>query len=87
LKIAVVILGRASDYTGVNRLDIELPEGSRLVDLIKAVSERTNPVLYERYINGHYIFVTLVNDKPVLSPDTVLKDGDRVTLVTPEMGG
>ncbi|WP_048078728.1 MoaD/ThiS family protein [Desulfurococcus mucosus] len=87
MRVTLVVLGRASDYAGVNMAELELPENSTLKDAIRALSERTNPVLYERYINGHYIFVTLVNGKPVLSPETPLKDGDRITLVTPEMGG
>jgi len=87
MRITVITLGRASDYTGRSIVELELPEGAMLRDAIRVLSEKTNPLLYERYIDGHYIFVTLVNDKPVLSPDTPLKDGDRITLVTPEMGG
>ncbi|MEZ0394255.1 MAG: MoaD/ThiS family protein [Desulfurococcaceae archaeon] len=85
--MTVVLTGRASDLAGVFKVEVELPEGSTLDDLIKAVAEKTNPKLYARYSQGHFVFVTYVNDRPVLSPGHVLSDGDRVVLVTPEMGG
>lgn len=87
MKIRVVLTGRASDLAGRFWLDVELPEGATLDELVKAVSERVNPKIYKRFSQGHYVFVTFVNDRPVLDPSYRLKDGDRVTFVTPEMGG
>ncbi|MGC8982223.1 MAG: MoaD/ThiS family protein [Desulfurococcaceae archaeon] len=87
MKITVVLLGRASELAGTNIVELELPEGSKVRDLMKALGERVNPVLAERYFKGHYVFVVYVNGVAIDNPDTVLKDGDRVALITPEMGG
>jgi len=87
LKITVVLLGRASELAGANIVELELPEGSKVRDLMKTLGERVNPVLAERYFKGHYVFVVYVNGVAIDNPDTVLKDGDRVALITPEMGG
>lgn len=83
----MVILGRASEIAGTNYVEVELPPGARLRDLIKALGEKTNPVLSDRYFKGHYIFVVYLNGIPVDNPDLEIKEGDRVTLITPEMGG
>jgi len=40
LKVTVVFLGRASDISGVNVLEVELPEQARLKDLIRAIGEK-----------------------------------------------
>ncbi len=87
MKITVVLLGRASELAGANIVELELPEGSKVRDLMKTLGERVNPVLAERYFKGHYVFVVYVNGVAIDNPDTVLKDGDRVALITPEMGG
>jgi len=88
VKLSVVFLGRASDIVGRNVLVIELPEGSTLEDLIRYIGENINPRFYRRYVDGHYVFVPFVNNIPVNNPkDYVLRDGDRVVFITPEMGG
>jgi molybdopterin synthase sulfur carrier subunit len=87
MRVHVVFLGRASDIAGINLLELDIEEGATLRDLIKIIGERVNPVLAERYFKGHYIFVTYINGVPVENPNTKLKDGDRVVLITPEMGG
>lgn len=87
LKITVVLLGRAGELAGRTIVEVELPEGSTVYDLMKKLGEEVNPVLFKRFQEGHYVFVVYVNNVPTISVDTKLKDGDRVTLVTPEMGG
>lgn len=87
MKISVVILGRASEIAGLNYIELVLPSGAKLKDLIQALGERTNPELASRYFKGHYVFVIYVNGVAVDNPDHEIKDGDRVMLITPEMGG
>lgn len=87
MKINVIILGRASDIVGRNYIELELPSGARLRDLILKLGEKTNPSLAERYFKGHYIFVVYINGNAVDNPDYEIKEGDRVVLITPEMGG
>lgn len=87
VKIGVIILGRASEIAGTNYVELDLPMGARLRDLIKALGEKTNPTLSDRYFKGHYIFVVYINGIPVDDPDIEIKEGDRITLITPEMGG
>lgn len=87
MKITVVFLGRASEIAGRSVVEINLPEGSTLRDLMKKLGEEVDERLYSRFIEGHYVFVTYVNGIPTIDVDMALKNGDRVTLITPEMGG
>jgi molybdopterin converting factor small subunit len=87
MRIHVVLLGRAGELAGVSNVTLDLPENSKLIDLIRALGERLNPALAKRYFEGHYIYVVHVNEVAVDDPNYILHDGDRVVLVTPEMGG
>jgi len=87
MKVYVVLLGRAGDLAGTTSLTLELPENSKIADLIRAIGEKINPVLAKRYFEGHYIFIIHVNGVAIDNPNYVLRDGDRVVLITPEMGG
>ena len=87
MKITVIFLGRASDLAGVNIVELELAEGSRLRDLLKIISEKINPVIVERYFKGHYVSVIHINGVATNDLDRELRDGDRITFITPEMGG
>ncbi len=87
MRVYVVLLGRASDLAGVVHLVLDLPENSKLADLIRVLGEKVNPVLAKRYFEGHYIYVIHVNGVAVDDPNYTLHDGDRVVFITPEMGG
>lgn len=87
MKITVIFLGRASDLAGVNIVELELAEGSRLRDLLKIIGEKINPVIAERYFKGHYVSVIHINGVATNDLDRELRDGDRITFITPEMGG
>uniref|UniRef100_A0A7C4HET4 Molybdopterin converting factor n=1 Tax=Staphylothermus marinus TaxID=2280 RepID=A0A7C4HET4_STAMA len=87
MKITVVFLGRASELVGKSIIEIDMPENSTLKDLLEKIGEMIDQSIYRRFVEGHYVFVTYINDKPVVNPNTVLKDNDRVVLITPEMGG
>jgi len=88
VKVTVVFLGRASDIIGRSVMTVELPDGATLDDLIRFIGEKVNPRFYRRHVDGHYVYVPFVNNVPVHNTrDYVLKDGDRVMFITPEMGG
>ncbi|MEM3346411.1 MAG: MoaD/ThiS family protein [Desulfurococcaceae archaeon] len=87
LKVTVVFLGRASEIARRSLVEVELPEESTVLDLLKKLGDEIHPDLFRRFIEGHYVFVTYINGVPTIDPSTKLKDGDRVTFITPEMGG
>ncbi|MFZ8791328.1 MAG: MoaD/ThiS family protein [Thermosphaera aggregans] len=87
LKITVVFLGRASELSQKSIITVELPENATLYDLLKKLGETVNPRIFTKFLEGQFVFVTYVNDTPTISLTTPLRDGDRVTLITPEMGG
>lgn len=87
MRIKIVFLGRASEITKKYTAVLELKEGATLEDLIKLIGEKISKRFYKRYREGHYVFIPIVNNIPVNDPKYVLKDGDRVVFITPEMGG
>lgn len=87
MRITVVFLGRANEIAGRSITILELPDNSSLLDLMKKLGDEVNPKLFSRYIEGHFVFIIYVNGVPTIDLKTQLRDGDRVTLITPEMGG
>ncbi len=87
MHVHVVFLGRASEIIGRYFTILRLKENATLDDLIREIGRRINERFYKRYIDGHFVFIALVNNKPVIDPRYTLKDGDRVVFITPEMGG
>jgi len=87
LKIKIIFLGRASEIMGSSLIILDLPENTRLIELIKTIGEKYNPVFYDRYVKGHYVYVPYINGKPVIDPNYVIKENDHIVFITPEMGG
>jgi len=90
IKIYVVFLGRASELVKERKsiFQLEVDDNTTLDELMKIIGERIDEKIYRRYIEGHYVFIPFVNNKPVSNPrEYVLRDGDRVVFITPEMGG
>ncbi len=87
MRIQVVFLGRAAEIVKKHVVKLELKEGLTLEDLIKVIGEKISRRFYRRYVEGHYVFIPLVNNVPINNPKYVLRDGDRVVFITPEMGG
>ena len=79
MRIQVVFLGRAAE--------VVKKEGSTLEDLIRVTGKKISRRFYRRYVEGHYVFIPLVNNVPINNPKYVLRDRDRVVFITPEMGG
>ncbi len=89
MKVTITFLGRASDLVdkGSRVLVIEVPEGSTLKELFEIVKERISKRIGEGILEGRLFFYISVNDVGVNTLNYVLKDGDRITITTPEMGG
>jgi len=87
LKIKIIFLGRASEIMGRSLIVLDLPENTRLIELIKIIGEKYNPVFYDRYVKGHYIYVPYINGKPVIDPNYVIKESDHIVFITQETSG
>lgn len=89
MKVTITFLGRASDLISGNTrvLVVELPEGSTLRDLFEMIKAKINRRIGEGILEGRLFLYISVNDVGVNTLNYVLRDGDRVTITTPEMGG
>ncbi len=89
MKVTLVLLARAGDLVGGKRRVhvIDLREGATLHDLVLFIRDSISRRLGEGILSGRLIFAIYVNGTQVLSLNTRLRDGDRVVVTTPEMGG
>ncbi len=89
MKVTLVLLARAGDLVGGKRRVhvIDLREGATLHDLVLFVRDSISRRLGEGILSGRLIFAIYVNGTQVLSLNTRLREGDRVVVTTPEMGG
>ena len=88
MKVYVTFLGRASDLVEGRRVyEVELSEGSTLADLLKVIKERISKRVGEGILEGRLFLYISVNGVGVFSLNHVLRDGDSVAFLTPEMGG
>ena len=91
LKVKVTLTAMFREATGQKEITEELPEGSRLLDLITRLESRFNGIFSEVVnreagtINEEVL--VLINGIAVRKVDTELKDGDSVMLTIPIMGG
>ncbi|MEO3993312.1 MAG: MoaD/ThiS family protein [Desulfurococcaceae archaeon TW002] len=88
MRVYVTFLGRASDLVeGRKVYEVELSEGSTLADLLRVIRDKISRRVGEGILEGRLFLYISVNGVGVLSLNHVLKDGDSVTFLTPEMGG
>ncbi|MGC8975767.1 MAG: MoaD/ThiS family protein [Thermoprotei archaeon] len=88
MKVYVAFLGRASDLVeGRKVYEVELDEGSTLADLLKIIKDKISRRVGEGVLEGRLFLYISVNGVGVFSLSHVLKDGDSVAFLTPEMGG
>ncbi len=89
MKITVTFLGRAGDIVGdANRIIVlELPEGATLRDLFLAIRDKVSRRLGEGILEGRLIFSIWVDGMETADFGQKLREGSRVTITTPEMGG
>ncbi|MEM2021658.1 MAG: MoaD/ThiS family protein [Zestosphaera sp.] len=88
MKITVTFLGRASELIeGEKIVEIELSKGATLTDLLKVVRDRVSRRVGEGVLESRLLLYISVNGVGVSSLNHVLRDGDSVVFLTPEMGG
>ncbi|MEM0085837.1 MAG: MoaD/ThiS family protein [Zestosphaera sp.] len=88
MRVRVTFLGRASDLVEGRRVyEVELSEGSTLADLLKIIRDKISRRVGEGILEGRLFLYISVNGVGVLNLNHVLRDGDSVTFLTPEMGG
>lgn len=94
MKITVKFLAIFYEMAKTLRVELEVPNGITIRELLKVLDERINPNISKTLLNddsglreGYNI---LVNGKAVdyvKGLDTVLSDGDEVVLLPPIGGG
>jgi len=94
LIIAVESLGAIKALIGSREIQVEMPDGARLADLLERLSQQYGPE-FNRQVNagGDWpelrarIFINGRDHFTLQHLDTVLRDGDRVMLLPPMAGG
>jgi sulfur carrier protein ThiS len=70
------ILQKTTDHGLVDRLQIELPNGTRVTDLLERMEIELNPEALLLVVNGR-----------MAGPERILEDGDQVNLMPAISGG
>lgn len=94
IVIRVQSLGAMKALLGSREIQVEMPAGARLADLLARLSQQCGPE-FDRQVNvdGDWpdlrarIFVNGRDHFTLQHLDTVLQDGDRVMLLPPMAGG
>lgn len=81
MRVQLLFFAQARERAGSSRATLDLPEGSRVVELLAAV-ERLHPALAE--LRPH--LAVAVNQR-MASDETVIPDGAEVALLPPVSGG
>ena len=89
MKVTVVFLARAGDIVDPSNrvVELELPEGSILRDLFREISKTVSRRLGDGVLSGRLVFKIWVDGVETANFLMRLRDGSRVTISTPEMGG
>ncbi len=89
MRVTVVFLARAGDIVDPSKrvITLELPEGATLKDLFLEISKSVSRRLGEGVLSGRLIFKIWVDGVETADFMMKLKDGSRITISTPEMGG
>lgn len=81
MKIRLLAFASAGDALGASEMDLEMPDGSRVVDL-RARLDREHPK-----ISPLWPRLAVAVDGRVVAPDAPLVDGAEVALLPPVSGG
>ncbi|AHF81178.1 ubiquitin-like small modifier protein 1 [Thermococcus paralvinellae] len=87
MKIKVKYFARFRELAGVSEEIIELPNGSRVSDLIEIIKERHPKFKNEVFAQNEDADVNVSRNGSYVSFDEELKDGDVVALFPPASGG
>lgn len=82
-------LGRPRFELKRRELEVDLPEGAKVSDIVAGVSQGVGPsgedVLVDRRRGGYLVLFSLNGN--VVDPASPLSDGDEVTIFSPSAGG
>ncbi|WP_069808185.1 MoaD/ThiS family protein [Vulcanisaeta thermophila] len=87
MKVTIKFLALVYDMVGKLKVDVELPCGSTVSDLIRVIDRTVKPRFSESVINNGRLsekFLILINGRSIDhldGLDTRLKDGDEVTIL------
>jgi len=81
MKMQVLFLGPSRMFTGTDAAEVELPEGSSVADLRRALSENF------KTLSPALATIRVAVNQTFVEDDTVLAPGDEVALIPPVSGG
>ncbi len=88
MRITVIFTGRAFDITQRSVLELNIDKSITIHELIMRICrELNNFKLCDEYTHNKFLFLPIVNDKPVYDYNYRLNDKDRVMFITPATGG
>lgn len=80
MKCKIKAFGISKDIIGNKLLELELPEGSTVMDLKRELIEK-----YKAFADLKSLYIALNND--YADEKMVLKEGDEIALIPPVSGG
>ncbi|MFP3237562.1 MAG: ubiquitin-like small modifier protein 1 [Caldivirga sp.] len=94
MKVTVKFLAIFYEMAKTLRMEIEVPDGTTVRELLKIIDERVNPNISKTLLNddsglreGYNILINGRSLDYVKGLDTVLNNGDEVVLLPPIGGG
>jgi MoaD family protein len=90
LKVRTLYFARLRELTGREAEELDVPEGSRCIDVVRAIAERYGEDL-RRYLfdeSGSFrrSFAIALNGERT-SPEAEVREGDTVVVIPPISGG
>lgn len=81
MKVTALLFAGLREEAGESRVEVDLPEGSEVGDLVGALLDDQKRVKEWRDV----LLYAVKND--YVTPDHLLRDGDEVALIPPVAGG
>ena len=81
MNITVKLFARFKEAAGTGKLDLDLPDGATLADLLAALPEKINNL----DLSARQTILSV--NQEFATPDTALNDGDEVAIFPPVSGG
>jgi molybdopterin converting factor small subunit len=92
MNVTVIFLGILKDKAGLEKLDVDLPNGATFGDLMREIGSRFGDkfpeTAWDREANAFKPPIMTVGDgRDLESPDTPLMQGEKIKIVAPLAGG